>query len=89
MPSLNISYEDIQIPAASVPLEVCLSKESRTLLDSEWAKGGRNTNAKLAQISSALPRIFEAIRQRFDGDPGSCWTIMPVAVLPVKEVDAI
>ena len=54
-------YENILIPVPeSVPLEVCPSKDSRSLIDSGVSQGGRNTNgAKLVRdlIGTALARI--------------------------------
>jgi hypothetical protein len=87
-------YEDIQIPVpASVPLEVCLAKESRTLLESGVSEGGRNTNgAKLARDLIGTALHLQTIGQQFDGNPrqlldeyASCCT----PPLPAKEVEAI
>jgi hypothetical protein len=63
--------EEIQIPVgASVPLECCLSKESRYLIEHGVAMGGRNTNgAKLARDLIGTHNYLLAIGQSVDGDP--------------------
>ncbi|MBD2309714.1 DUF3987 domain-containing protein, partial [Chroococcidiopsis sp. FACHB-1243] len=64
-------YEDIQVPVPeSVPLEVCLSKESRCLLESGVSEGGRNSNgAKLARDLIGTANYLRSSGQSFDGDP--------------------
>ncbi|PSB49226.1 DNA primase [Cyanosarcina cf. burmensis CCALA 770] len=64
-------YKDISIPVpASVPLEACLAKESRHLLDSGVGEGGRNAQgAKLARDLIGTANYLQAIGQSFDGDP--------------------
>lgn len=66
-------YEDIQVPVPeSVSLEVCLSKESRSLLESGVSEGGRNTNgAKLARDLIGTADHLASIGQRFTGDARS------------------
>jgi len=64
-------FEDIQVPVPfSVPLENCLSKESRHLLDSGVGEGGRNTGgAKLARDLIGTANYLQSIGQSFDGAP--------------------
>jgi hypothetical protein len=64
-------YQDISVPVPeSVPLEVCLSKDSRALLESGVSQGGRNTNgAKLARDLIGTASHLQGIGQRFVGDP--------------------
>lgn len=61
----------IQMPvSASVPLECCLAKESRYLLEHGIAQGGRNTNgAKLARDLIGTYNYLLSIGQSVDGDP--------------------
>jgi len=64
-------YEEISIPVrASVPLEICLAKESRALLESGVTEGRRNAQgAKLARDLIGTANYLQAIAQSFDGDP--------------------
>ncbi len=87
-------YEDIQIPVQeAVPLYQCLSKESRTLIDSGVESGGRNTGgAKLARDLIGTALYLQTIGQRFDGHPRQLlddYASRCSPPLPVKEVDAI
>lgn len=71
-PSLPyLRYEDISLPVPqSVPIEVCLSKESRSLLESGSAQGGRNFGgAKLARDLIGTASYLQTIGQSFDGNP--------------------
>lgn len=67
----TIRYNDIQVPVPeSVPLELCLSKESRELLRSGGPHRGRNTGgAKLARDLIGTVNYLQDIRQQFNGDP--------------------
>ncbi|WP_250126635.1 DUF3987 domain-containing protein [Chroococcidiopsis sp. CCMEE 29] len=87
-------YEDIQLPVpASVPLEVCLARDSRTLLESGMSQGGRNTSgAKLARDLIGTANYLQSIGQQFNGalrllleDYANRCT----PPLPAPEVDAI
>ncbi|MFQ4145541.1 DUF3987 domain-containing protein [Chlorogloeopsis sp. ULAP02] len=87
-------YEDISVPVpVAVPLEVCLSKESRTLLNFGVNEGGRNTNgAKLARDLIGSANYLTNIGQQFDGDPQLLlqdYASRCNPPLPAKEVDAI
>ena len=87
-------YEDIQIPVPpSVPLEDCLSLESRALLLSGAREGGRNTNgAKLARDLIGTASYLQGIGQRFHGDPRQLldeYASRCTPPLPIKEVDSI
>lgn len=64
-------YDDISIPVgATVPLEVCLAKESRALLEAGVAEGGRNDRgAKLARDLIGTANYLQSSGQSFDGDP--------------------
>lgn len=64
-------YEDIVVPVPeSVPLESCLSKDSRSLLQSGVGKGARSDNGyKLAADLIGTANYLQNIGQRFDGDP--------------------
>jgi hypothetical protein len=93
-PSSFTRYEDIQVPVPeSVPLEVCLSKESRSLLNSGVSEGGRNTNgAKLARDLIGTADYLASIGQQFDGDALSLlygYASLCNPPLPAKEVEAI
>lgn len=93
-PSSFTRYEDIQVPVPeSVPIEVCLSKESRSLLSSGVSEGGRNTNgAKLARDLIGTADYLASINQQFDGD-ALCllydYASLCNPPLPAKEVEAI
>lgn len=87
-------YEDIQVPVSqSVPLFVCLSKESRTLLESGVGEGGRNTNgAKLARDLQGTASYLQTMGQQFDGDPRQMldeYASRCTPPLQAKEVDSI
>ncbi len=87
-------YENIQVPVTeSVPLEVCLSKESRALIDSGVSQGGRNTGgAKLARDLIGAASHLQTIGQRFDGDPRQLldeYASRCTPPLPGKEVESI
>lgn len=87
-------YDDIQIPVSkSVPLEVCLSLESRTLLEEGVSEGGRNTGgAKLARDLIGTANYLQSIGQQFDGDPRQLldnYALASTPPLDSKEVDAI
>jgi len=87
-------YEDIQIPVPeSVPLEVCLAKESRSLLNSGVGEGGRNTNgAKLARDLIGTASHLQTIGQRCDGNPRQMldeYASRCTPPLPGKEVESI
>lgn len=87
-------YEDISVPVpVAVPLEVCLSKESRALLNFGVNEGGRNTNgAKLARDLIGTANHFTSIGQQFDGDPQQLlqdYADRCTPPLPTKEVDSI
>ncbi|PSB48569.1 DNA primase [Cyanosarcina cf. burmensis CCALA 770] len=64
-------YDDISIPIpATVPLEACLAKESRALLEAGVAEGRRNAQgAKLARDLIGTANYLRSIGQSFDGDP--------------------
>ena len=87
-------YEEILVPVPQlVPLEVCLSKKSRTLLDSGVSEGGRNTNgAKLARDLIGTANYLYSIGQRVDGEPRQMldeYASRCTPPLSAKEVDAI
>jgi hypothetical protein len=87
-------FEDIYVPVAeSIPLEVCLSKDSRCLLKSGVSEGGRNTNgAKLARDLMGTANYLRSIGQRFDGDPRLLledYANRCTPSLPTKEVETI
>ncbi|TBR56817.1 hypothetical protein B4U84_27765 [Westiellopsis prolifica IICB1] len=89
-----IRYEDISVPVSvPVPLEVCLCKESRTLLNFGVNEGGRNNNgAKLARDLIGAANYLIKIGQLFDGDPQLMlqdYASRCHPPLPAKEVDAI
>lgn len=87
-------YQDISVPVpVAVPLEVCLSKESRALLNFGVNEGIRNTNgAKLARDLIGTANHLTTIGQRFDGDSQQLlqdYANRCTPPLPAKEVDAI
>lgn len=87
-------FKDISVPVPTeVLLEVCLSKESRALLNSGVNEGGRNTNgAKLARDLIGTANHLTSIGQRFDGDPQQLlqdYASRCTPPLPAKEVNAI
>ncbi|MBW4640531.1 MAG: DUF3987 domain-containing protein [Gloeocapsa sp. UFS-A4-WI-NPMV-4B04] len=87
-------YEEIIIPVReAVPLEVCLSKESRALLTEGAKEGGRNTSgAKVARDLIGTANYLTAIGQQFNGAPEQLleeYANRCVPPLPVKEVEAI
>lgn len=63
--------EDITLPVPeSVPLEACLSKTSRQLLESGVSHGERNDcGAKLARDLIGTANYLQGIGQPFDGEP--------------------
>jgi len=69
--SPRIRYKEIQVPVPEeVPLEVCLSRDSRQLLQYGVGEGGRNGNgAKLARDLIGTANYLQDIGQRFNGDP--------------------
>jgi hypothetical protein len=87
-------YEEILIPVKeSVPLEACLSKESRALLAGGAKEGGRNTSgAKVARDLIGTANYLTAIGQQFNGNE---WQLLEeygnrcTPPLPAKEVEAI
>ena len=87
-------YEDIQVPvSAAIPLYCCLSKESRTLIDSGVSQGGRNSNgAKLARDLIGTANHLQTIGQRFDDQPRQLlddYASRCTPPLPEQEVEAI
>jgi hypothetical protein len=90
-----IRYGDnISVPMSiAIPLEVCLSKKSRTLLNFGVNEGGRNSNgAKLARDLIGTANYLTSIGQRFDGDPQQLlqdYANRCTPPLPAKEVDVI
>ncbi len=93
MPSYQ-RYEDILVPVPdSVPLDACLSKESRLMLVSGVSQGERNTGgAKLARDLLGTANYLQAIGQRFHGDPRLMldeYASRCTPPLPTKEVDSI
>ncbi len=87
-------YENISLPVpVAVPLEVCLSKESRTLLNFGVNEGSRNNNgAKLARDLIGTANYLTNIGQQFDGDPQLLlqdYASRCHPSLPAKEVDTI
>ncbi len=90
----RIRYKDISCPVPSrVPLEVCLSKESRALLESGVSQGGRNTQgAKLARDLIGTASYLQSIGQRYEGDARRFlddYAARCNPPLPEKEVEAI
>lgn len=87
-------YQDISVPVpVAVPLEVCLSKESRALLNFGVNEGVRNTNgAKLARDLIGTANHLTTIGQRFNGDSQQLlqdYASRCTPPLPAKEVDTI
>ena len=87
-------YENISLPVPSaVPIEVCLSKESRNLLQSGSAQGGRNfSGAKLARDLIGTASYLQAIGQSFDGNPQLLlenYGTRCSPPLPAKEIESI
>ena len=70
LPSTVSRCEDITIPVpASIPLEECLAKSSRKLLNG-ISEGGRNeAGAKLARDLIGTANYLRTIGQPFNGDP--------------------
>ncbi len=94
IPTSTCLFQDISVPVPTeVPLEVCLSKESRALLNSGVNEGGRNTNgAKLARDLIGTANHLTSIGQRFDGDPQQLlqdYASRCTPPLPAKEVNTI
>ena len=76
-----------------VPLEVCLSKSNRALLESGISEGGRNSSgATLARDLIGTAAHLQGLGQRFSGDP---WGLFEAYCdrcgppLPDKERDSI
>jgi archaellum biogenesis ATPase FlaH/DNA-binding MarR family transcriptional regulator len=69
-------YEDISLPISeAVPIEVCLAKESRSLLQSGQANGSRNcSGAALARDLIGTANYLQSISQAFDGDEWQLFT---------------
>jgi len=65
-------YEDIELPVpANVPLDICLAKASRDLLNGV-SEGGRNVAGhQLACDLIGTANYLQSIGQRFDGDADS------------------
>ncbi|OWY65854.1 DNA primase [cyanobacterium TDX16] len=87
-------YEDISIPvSASIPIEVCLAKESRHLLDFGVGEGGRNAGgAKLARDLIGTANYLQAIGQSLNGDPRLLledYANRCSPPLPAKEVETV
>ena len=87
-------YEDISIPVTvSVPLSACLSKQSRSLLDSGESLGGRNVGgAKLVRDLIGTANYLQTIGQDFDGDTRQLlddYASRCTPPLPAGEVEAI
>ena len=87
-------YEDITVPVPeTVPLEVCLSKESRTLLASGISVGGRNNGgAKLVRDLIGTANYLQTIWQQSSGNPRQLLDEYASRCSPplfVKEVEAI
>ncbi len=86
--------DQIQIPvAASVPLEQCLAKESRWLLERGEAQGGRNSNgAKLALDLIGTYQYLQTLGQSVEGDPRQLleeYAVRCTPPLPTSEVESI
>ncbi len=66
-----IQQGNITVPVLeSVPLELCLSKDSRALIQSGAGEGGRNdSGAKLARDLIGTANYLQSIEQQYDGDP--------------------
>jgi len=87
-------YEDISLPVPqAVPIEVCLAKESRSLLQSGCAQGGRNFGgAKLARDLIGTASYLQTIGQSFEGNPQLLlenYGTRCSPPLPTKEIESI
>ncbi|WP_052672481.1 DUF3987 domain-containing protein [Aliterella atlantica] len=87
-------YENISLPIPqAIPLEVCLAKESRNLLQSGSAQGGRNFGgAKLARDLIGTASYLQTIGQSFDGNPQLLlenYGARCSPALPTKEIESI
>ncbi|PSB26414.1 DUF3987 domain-containing protein [Chlorogloea sp. CCALA 695] len=87
-------YEDISLPVPqTVPIEICLAKESRNLLESGCAQGGRNFGgAKLARDLIGTASYLQTIGQSFDGNPQlllAHYGARCSPPLPTKEIESI
>jgi hypothetical protein len=95
LPAFNHQrYEDILLPVPqAVPIEVCLSKESRNLLESGCVQGGRNFGgAKLARDLIGTASYLQTIGQSFDGNPQLLlenYGTRCSPPLPTKEIESI
>ncbi|WP_449420520.1 DUF3987 domain-containing protein [Phormidium nigroviride] len=86
-------YENITLPvAASIPLEFCLARSSRELLNGV-SEGGRNeAAAKLARDLIGTANYLYSINQAFDGDPQLLLSEFAQCCnppLPQKEVESV
>ncbi len=91
---LAVRYEDITLPVPySVPIEVCLAKESRNLLEAGTSQGGRNSNgAKLARDLIGVANYLQTIGQNFDGEPKlllEAYALRCSPPLPTSEIESI
>ena len=86
--------DQIQVPvAASIPLEQCLAKESRWLLERGFAQGGRNSNgAKLALDLIGTYQYLLSIGQAVEGEPRQLleeYAVGCAPALPASELESI
>ena len=86
--------DQIQIPvSASIPLEQCLAKESRYLLEHGVGQGGRNSNgAKLALDLIGTYQYLLTIGQSTDCEPRQLleeYAVRCTPPLPASEVESI
>ena len=86
--------DQIQIPvSASIPLEQCLAKESRWLLDHGVSQGGRNSNgAKLALDLIGTYHYLQTLGQSVEGVPRQLleeYAVRCTPPLPAVEVESI
>jgi hypothetical protein len=93
-PNYQQRYEDISLPVPqAVPIEVCLAKESRNLLQSGCAQGGRNFGGvKLARDLIGTASYLQTIGQSFDGNPQLLlenYGNRCSPPLPTKEIESI
>ena len=75
-PPTQARHEDISLPVPqAVPIEVCLAKESRNLLQSGQANGSRNcSGAALARDLIGTANYLRSIGQAFEGDQWQLFT---------------
>jgi Protein of unknown function (DUF3987) len=68
-PKENRPMPTVEAVAGDMPLRVCLSKDSRELLENGAGEGGRNVDgAKLARDLIGTSTQLQSMGQRFDGD---------------------